>query len=738
METTATISFGMLYPDYIQHRKPEINLPYPKCVKSFIYDFYEVFEEEDIPRAYAKCKECAASVYMMRGVDVCSSYTSGLVTHLQKHSRQWNKYLGLLAENITPDTKTPRQHYQSRVNRPVRLNKEESSRRLDISTINYNNNKKNCAGVFYNQRDIEIFKNNVSYEYQNAKMLRYIHPFTNQNVHIFDLVGTQHPSARLDGSYKQSKCLVDNDGNIVVDLERLFCEHVCFFDPEKYGECPNEHEDQGNISIFSDIEYQERFHGFVEEIEKYPEFQVNKTFDTQILEDIDIIEHNKTAILEMNKLLKILLSLLIINKPKIDKKIKKLLEGKIDNDRLQKPILGLQSWGPKFANVDLSIDTDSTVSIPESAFSTFQHLDISDCPAYTDNSMKASNVAHFENGRAWYPCNTGSCLKGCACTPCGDSSVYEEPNSFSCTEHSIDHPEMFNEVEDLSISRRQFVDVETKRAIYRRPVADKKLYPPKIKLAGMKKKCKKCNKVYKDHKRHHHIIHPSCQICGHLVMSSKTSFKLTCYLCFKIFKNKYKLADHMSCHDDENPYSCKICDKSFTTKHSYEKHILSNHSELKEKFECDICDEVFSKRYNLTRHKNDKHTPDKEQFPCDLCERRFKRKDTLLRHERTDHKRIRNQALIPGVNKSSEPYKCFVCTNEFKDKNTLIRHIESLHGDNSFQCNLCFKIFNRNDNLQIHMQSHNYTLPRIICVVCRQEFPSKQELRSHRLQIHDG
>ena len=226
-------------------------------------------------------------------------------------------------------------------------------------------------------------------------MLQYIHPLTDQNVLILDLVGTKHPSARLDGSYKQSKCLVDNDGNIVVDLKRLFCEHVCFFDPEKYGECPNEHEHQGNMSIFRDIEYQERFHGFVEENEKYPEFQVNKTFDTQILEDIDIIEHNKTAILEMNRLLKILLSLLIINKPEIDKKIKKLLEGKIDNDRLQKPILGLQSWGPKFANVDLSLDTDSTVSIPESAFSTFQHLDISDCPAYTDNSMKASNVAHF-------------------------------------------------------------------------------------------------------------------------------------------------------------------------------------------------------------------------------------------------------------------------------------------------------------------------------------------------------
>ena len=104
----------MLYPEYIQHRKPEINLPYPKHVKSCIFDFYETSEVETDPRVEAKCKHCGKHVFMMRGTHVSSSYTSGLVSHLRKHPDQWQKYLDHLKDTITPDNKTPRQHFISK------------------------------------------------------------------------------------------------------------------------------------------------------------------------------------------------------------------------------------------------------------------------------------------------------------------------------------------------------------------------------------------------------------------------------------------------------------------------------------------------------------------------------------------------------------------------------------------------------------------------------------------------
>ena len=158
----------------------------------------------------------------------------------------------------------------------------------------------------------------------------------------------------------------------------------------QYGQCLNEDELMGNISIFINLHYQERFEGFKNEIEQYPELQYNKTFDYNLLENTDIIEQDKRAICEMNRLLKILISLVIIHKLTINEKLRQLLNIGVDNDRLQKPNLGIQLWGPK---VEI-LDNSGLVSIPDSEYSTFQHVNISECPAYTDNAKKASHIPH--------------------------------------------------------------------------------------------------------------------------------------------------------------------------------------------------------------------------------------------------------------------------------------------------------------------------------------------------------
>ena len=63
-------------------------------------------------------------------------------------------------------------------------------------------------------------------------------------------------------------------------------------------------------------EFQNRLSGFEKEIEKYPEFQWNKSFDIEVFEDVQIVEHDK-AVMQMNRLLKIILSLLITQKLEI-------------------------------------------------------------------------------------------------------------------------------------------------------------------------------------------------------------------------------------------------------------------------------------------------------------------------------------------------------------------------------------------------------------------------------------
>ena len=134
-------------------------------------------------------------------------------------------------------------------------------------------------------------------------------------------------------------------------------------------------------------------------------------------------------------------------------------------------------------------------------FLPFSIIDVSECPSYTDNSKKANNKPHFDNGKAYSPCNTWSCLKECVCEPCQDPVKYSQSNSFKCPQHPIDHPEMYDESEDLAINRRQFVDNGTKQPIFKRPAADSFLCPPPIKLAQMKKNCKMCKIVFDDHKK---------------------------------------------------------------------------------------------------------------------------------------------------------------------------------------------------------------------------------------------
>ena len=93
------------------------------------------------------------------------------------------------------------------------------------------------AGISYAKRDLYYYieRNNSLIESQNAKMMGFIHEYTNQNVSKLQLMGQNHPSANLLKYYKRSKSLVDNDNEIVTDLQRLFCKSMCFFDPHMYG-----------------------------------------------------------------------------------------------------------------------------------------------------------------------------------------------------------------------------------------------------------------------------------------------------------------------------------------------------------------------------------------------------------------------------------------------------------------------------------------------------------------------
>ena len=126
---------------------------------------------------------------------------------------------------------------------------------------------------------------------------------------------------------------------------------MCFLDPKLYGECDH----QGDISVFSDEEYQSRFPGFKEEIEKFPDFQVDKSFDSEILKQVRKVEHDKTAVVEMRRMFLIILTLVSCQKKKFKEKIEQIVDSKTGEDNIRKSDFGVFMWGPKVTDIAANV-----------------------------------------------------------------------------------------------------------------------------------------------------------------------------------------------------------------------------------------------------------------------------------------------------------------------------------------------------------------------------------------------
>ena len=116
------------------------------------------------------------------------------------------------------------------MNIPFPVNRELSDRQFEEYQRNRSLEEKNLAGISYARRDFYYYieRSNTLIESENAKMMGFIHNYSNQNLSKLELMGHNHPNANLLKHYKRSRILVDNDQEIVTDLQRLFCK-TCVF-----------------------------------------------------------------------------------------------------------------------------------------------------------------------------------------------------------------------------------------------------------------------------------------------------------------------------------------------------------------------------------------------------------------------------------------------------------------------------------------------------------------------------
>ena len=131
----------MSYPNIqliLNTKPPQINLPHPKCTKNIIYTFFDIFGNEGHRRKVAKCKTCKDKVELIIGNNVYSSYTFGCTCHIMKHTVEWQIYFDLLCSTITPNIKTPFEHYQA-MTKQTRRNQVEVC--MNVQPIFTFNNK---------------------------------------------------------------------------------------------------------------------------------------------------------------------------------------------------------------------------------------------------------------------------------------------------------------------------------------------------------------------------------------------------------------------------------------------------------------------------------------------------------------------------------------------------------------------------------------------------------------------
>ena len=85
----------------------------------------------------------------------------------------------------------------------------------------------------------------------------------------------------------------------------------------------------------------------------------------------------------------------------------------------------------------------------------------------------------------------------------------------------------------------------------------------------------------------------------------------------------------------KTPFTCEICEKTFTTKGYVNKHKMFVHENIRD-LECQYCQKKFSEKSNLDRHIKCVHQGIKD-FECEQCQKKFSRKHALKVHIKRFH-----------------------------------------------------------------------------------------------------
>ena len=211
-------------------------------------------------------------------------------------------------------------------------------------------------------------------------------------------------------------------------------------------------------------------------------------------------------------------------------------------------------------------------------------------------------------------------------------------------------------------------------------------------------------------------------------------------------KDEYDDVDEEDVIQDNKPYACEECGKSFRRRKLYNNHLMRHHSSDGEEHKCTQCEKKFKNRAYLAQHMNThkdikphqcqhcdanfatwsgmdkhiryKHTKEKP-YKCLECDLRFVEKSKVRRHMLRIHdhavgyddiERDEDPDYDPAVELLEPPEKKLKLKNEGSDLSTYDDGFAS-QGDVLFKCDHCWKEFKYGSSLQLHMKKSHGVQP---------------------------
>ncbi|CAH1792427.1 unnamed protein product, partial [Owenia fusiformis] len=200
--------------------------------------------------------------------------------------------------------------------------------------------------------------------------------------------------------------------------------------------------------------------------------------------------------------------------------------------------------------------------------------------------------------------------------------------------------------------------------------------------------CSKCSKSF----------HKEGRLVRHMLIHAEKTQE--CSICGAMFALKENLKSHIALvHNGKKSYICAACGACFGYKRTLQSHYLRNpHCAGKAlvqlpDFNCKVCNKSFFSKHGLDHHEAMVHSETPALFKCALtpCTKTFKVESDLKKHIRRAH---------------IKPHLCSICGKSFGEKSDLLHHTNIHTGERPFKCDVCEKGFANHGSLFKHKQLH--------------------------------